>query len=569
MPHPFPESQPAPDVETLLDFLKKEDNGHYLYRGQTKHYGNLLPSVFRRARDNSAPPTLGRHNISSTVFNNTAEAEHWTYKFWMMERCIQHLGRGLGNIVAQQYGFGSEAIDVTSDIDIAGFFAARAYPNYDTGPSDTPIGVIYRFNHDQPISDVPELESRLGGIGHQDDGSIVWFRVYVKESDLDDNERAHLQDILDQLGKETLELGTCPVLVEYASIIKPLITVLKRWRVTPRDFKNTRLARQKGGFLRPRIFWNCTIAKERLIIPKAGTNYYEPSIARADELVAIEDPFQQPGCEAFFFRHGDTSHFTLSREYLWPGETDDDVYECITDWVHYHPTMREYLEREGIWMDHPTKGIIDRGYYTGAEEHFFHATQKYRNGDYAGAIDAWTRAIAINPLEDQQFVLRAEAYCEIGERDLALQDLAEAIRLNDKNWNPYHNRAVILNELGRHDESLAAFDGALKRRPHSSETYLERGVMWGERGNDAAAMRDINAAWKYATGLDRPLLARILTVKALTLTAAGRHQETTTVLAKLGKMIDTTRLRAQLVKMRAQGAARNKQPVIRKALKKK
>src|SRR5438270_997106 len=116
MSRPFTAKKPAPNIDTLLDYLKKEDGGQYLYRGQTRHHGNLLPSVFRRAWDRIAPTKPGRHRVSDTIYNANKD-QHWTYKHWMMDRAIKTFGRGLGNIVAQQYGFSSEAIDVTSDID--------------------------------------------------------------------------------------------------------------------------------------------------------------------------------------------------------------------------------------------------------------------------------------------------------------------------------------------------------------------------------------------------------------------------------------------------------------------
>lgn len=549
----FTIDDPAPDLVKLITHLQAEDNGQFLYRGQTKHYGNLVPSIFRRAlNDNECLiKKPGRHSVSGVVFNVNLY-DQWQFKFWMLDRCIQQIGRGLGNIIAQQYGFGSEAIDVTSDLDIAAFFAARSYPKYDAGPTDDSVGVIYRFPKNMPAIGIDEIERQLGTIGYSPDDKHepVWFRQYAKERDLNESHLAHLAEFWKLHGQETLELVTCPAMVEYSNITVPLVAALeKAWSVKPHNFGNTRLGRQKGGFIRPRIYWRCIVPKERRVIQESNSRpkWFEPSFALADELLAVEDVLQQPGVESFFFQHGAYNDSTLTREHLWPSMVDDEVYARLTDLIHLHPDMSGYLDQQDIWIEHPTKGILDRGYYTGAEEFLFRATQDYRTHKYIEAVDKWTRALLINPNDDQSLVSRASAYYNLDKLDDAMQDLNSALLLNSTNYNAHLNKAVIFKERGQHEAALASFALALSCNPKCCEAYMERGVLYGEAGQHDLAMSDINMALEYASGgMDRQLLVKIFQIKVLALTAAGRRAETPTLLQELDKMMDTTNLRQHI-----------------------
>jgi tetratricopeptide (TPR) repeat protein len=475
----------------------------------------------------------------------------------MLDRCIQQLGRGVGNIVAQQYGFSSEAIDVTASPEIAAFFATRVYPHYETAPPDTELGVIYRFTADVSLHDADALEARLRAIGHRegDEREAVWFRLYTKESDLTDEQKRDLQQVWDRYGKETLELATCPVVVTYSYVAKPLMAALKKaWGLRPRDLRDTRLSRQNGGFIRPRVFWRCTVPQERSLVyePELGCTIYVPSIAKADELVAIEDILIKPGCDTFFFRHGSGTGSELTREYLWPGIADDDLYNQLTDMIHVHPTMSSYLEQKDIWIEHPTMGILDRGYYTGAEEDMFRAVEAYHFGRYPEAIERWTKALAIHPGDDQLLVSRAGAYIGLGRLDEAMQDLDAALRLNPRKWDAFHNKGIIYKEQKDLNAALTSFTRCLDYNPRSVETYLERGMLYGESGVHKLALQDIELAWKYAKRtLDSNLHAKVLQTKALALTAAGKYEETPEILRQLEKLIDTARLRQHLEHMRA------------------
>ena len=158
---PPPPLQPvAENIHVLLDRLSAEDprRDRYLYRGQTRHFPALLPSIYRRAMISGTEndPIVA---IDAARFHAQL-TERELIRIRLLGMLMKIYGPAIGNIIAQQYGLNSEALDVTSDIMVAAFFATRTYPRYEHFAADDGVadGVIYRF----PVRvQMPDLESEL------------------------------------------------------------------------------------------------------------------------------------------------------------------------------------------------------------------------------------------------------------------------------------------------------------------------------------------------------------------------------------------------------------------------
>lgn len=151
----FGKSDPAENVDELLEFLRAETLVGDLYRGQTKDYPALVPSIYRSllvdGTQNSPYPLIDDNK------RNDPAAQH-NQKKWDFARHLHRcFGLGIGNILAQQYGLSSETIDVTGDPRIAAYFASRSYPDYSPMDSSDAPGVIYRIRTSGNDIDVPEI----------------------------------------------------------------------------------------------------------------------------------------------------------------------------------------------------------------------------------------------------------------------------------------------------------------------------------------------------------------------------------------------------------------------------
>jgi hypothetical protein len=156
-----------PDLKGILAKLKREHVDGYVYRGQTKEWpGPLLPSIYRDLIDRHPlpewHPTMRLREIGS-VFHEILSTPLTDYSPKKRAQIIivKHLrdlfGYPLSQLLAQQCGLTSEGLDVTSDLDVAAFFATFDFASSRFVDS-AGIGVIYRFRATQQTYGVTEFK---------------------------------------------------------------------------------------------------------------------------------------------------------------------------------------------------------------------------------------------------------------------------------------------------------------------------------------------------------------------------------------------------------------------------
>jgi len=80
-----------------------------------------------------------------------------------------------------------------------------------------------------------------------------------------------------------------------------------------------------------------------------------------------------------------------------------------------------------------------------------------RKGDPARALQAYNKAIALNPEYAYAYLGRAAVYLAQGEDAAAFKDFAEAVRVGAHDYAPWFNRAEAYWRRGRRDEALADY----------------------------------------------------------------------------------------------------------------
>lgn len=89
---------------------------------------------------------------------------------------------------------------------------------------------------------------------------------------------------------------------------------------------------------------------------------------------------------------------------------------------------------------------------------------------------------------------RGNVYREQKDRERALRDYDQAIRLNPANAGAYINRGSILAERGDHDSAVKDYDEAIRFRPKFAEAYYNRALSLREAERGDAALRDFETA---------------------------------------------------------------------------
>ncbi|MCU1232441.1 MAG: repeat containing protein [Candidatus Solibacter sp.] len=318
----------------LLDWLAREHRPGFMYRGQVKHYPGLLPSGFRGAM---APGAGDRAVIALEPERyRAAMTELETRRYAALAQMIREYGISLGNILAQQYGLSSEAIDVTSDLQVAGFFATRRYPEYRQWkgrPGD--VGVIYRFPYDtETWGDPANLDTFLTCVGTEvPEHGPVYFTHYRKAWDLPGELQERIREqFFTEHGERRVSLFSPYIVVDEEFV---------RNGVRGVDFAATRVGRQHGGFLCPPVHRVCRVAGRVRVRRTPGFKTFDPPVAIGEELQGVGNSLMLPDMEAFYFRHGDY-RVPLEPEYLWPSAKEDPLYARIEEMLG--------------------EGVVDRGY---------------------------------------------------------------------------------------------------------------------------------------------------------------------------------------------------------------
>jgi len=519
----FTAESPASSIHELIEYLRSDEPERHLFRGQIRHWPTLVPSIFRRAL--ADPIETGRIlRINRDAFHRSLD-ERSRIRFRLMNHLIKRFGKGIGNIIAQQYGISSEAIDVTSAVEIAAFFATRTWPEYThfSGSSSNDIGVIYRFPSSQVIRHIEGLDNVTDLIGTWVEGvGRVYCLQYRKPADLGPELTAELRKSFDELGgPQQAKMITQPIVVATEALSGMIAQALARpgWSHV-RRYELTRLARQKGGFIRPPFHWICSLPRDAQIIYNEATklNLFAPTVALAEDFVAIENTMYFPGMTPFFFRHGGDEVTAVTRRQLWPSSHEDDLYERLV--FHAVIEAHDYLEADGVTIDDPRTGILDRGFSTGAERIGWEGYGHYGAGRYREAIAAYTTVIAADADDDIAHINRGNAYYELGELDSALRDLQRATALNPHSAAAWSGYGLVLLARGDLDAALAAFDRGLTCDDRKPMLHVNRADTLELLGRYAEAHASLDRALELSPGNAAAIMAR----RSVIFARSGDHE---------------------------------------------
>ena len=123
-------------------------------------------------------------------------------------------------------------------------------------------------------------------------------------------------------------------------------------------------------------------------------------------------------------------------------------------------------------------------------------TQEYKESALETAMDAYDKAIRLNPSLSEAYNNRGVAKKNIGHHEEAIADYDEAIKLKPDYAEAYGNRGNAKNGLGCHEEAVADYDEAIRLKPDYAAAYNNRGVAKKNIGHHEEAIADYDKAIK-------------------------------------------------------------------------
>jgi len=132
-----------------------------------------------------------------------------------------------------------------------------------------------------------------------------------------------------------------------------------------------------------------------------------------------------------------------------------------------------------------------------AQAHYQRGNAENRLGRWQPALDAYERAIELDPGFAYAHCNRGAVLERLGRWDDALGSYDRALGLNSDDVLTHYNRASVLKQLGRFAEALASYDRALAVRADYPDAHVNRGNVLQELGRFDEAIASYDHALQH------------------------------------------------------------------------
>jgi tetratricopeptide (TPR) repeat protein len=129
-----------------------------------------------------------------------------------------------------------------------------------------------------------------------------------------------------------------------------------------------------------------------------------------------------------------------------------------------------------------------------AEEFITTGDIKYKNRDYKGAIEEYTKAISINPKDEELWINRGNCYIKLEQYTEVIRDFSEVLFLNPDLYYAYACRGWAKQKMESYNEAIQDYDRGLEINPNSDYLYCNRGIAKAKIGDIEGALQDYDEA---------------------------------------------------------------------------
>jgi tetratricopeptide (TPR) repeat protein len=133
----------------------------------------------------------------------------------------------------------------------------------------------------------------------------------------------------------------------------------------------------------------------------------------------------------------------------------------------------------------------------------------FKDGDYATAYDAFSKAIQLNPEYGTAYSNRCLTDIHLRKNELAILDCSQALELRPTDREAYLNRGLAAYRIGNYEAAIADDTRVLELTPHDPRAYYNRGLAKVGQGAYREALVDYGEALRQLSPLERTTVALI------------------------------------------------------------
>lgn len=116
------------------------------------------------------------------------------------------------------------------------------------------------------------------------------------------------------------------------------------------------------------------------------------------------------------------------------------------------------------------------------------------SGNYSFAVEAFSKAIELNPDDTYNYYSRGNAYFMLKDYNKAIEDFNKFIEANPDDVYSYFSRGDTYSRLGNYYKAIEDFSRAIELYPQVTTTYNKRGIAYEKIGEHQRAIEDYTEA---------------------------------------------------------------------------
>lgn len=127
-------------------------------------------------------------------------------------------------------------------------------------------------------------------------------------------------------------------------------------------------------------------------------------------------------------------------------------------------------------------------------DYFIRASQKYKQGDFYGALHDFNKVIELDPYLSNAYYNRSLTKIQLEDFEGAIKDCNTVIDLDKNNSLAYSNRCYIKNSLGDYEGAIQDCNIAIEIDPYNMIAFSSRGYAKVQSEDLKSALQDFNKA---------------------------------------------------------------------------